>query len=113
MLSFFFFFSSRRRHTRLQGDWSSDVCSSDLHAPVRGERSDEPSSTSLICSYLAAGIPARAGHQLMIARHRRERLAGSQEIGRASCREKGCATGGRGDGKEERTNEVRAARRAL
>src|SRR5688500_19954194 len=24
------FFSSRRRHTRLQGDWSSDVCSSDL-----------------------------------------------------------------------------------
>src|SRR6266446_9260640 len=29
---FFFFFSSRRRHTRLQGDWSSDVCSSDLVA---------------------------------------------------------------------------------
>src|SRR6266850_7105466 len=31
----FFFFSSRRRHTRLQGDWSSDVCSSDLE--VLGE----------------------------------------------------------------------------
>src|SRR5215467_14964630 len=30
MYMFFFFFSSRRRHTRLQGDWSSDVCSSDL-----------------------------------------------------------------------------------
>src|SRR5256885_11765339 len=30
--SVFFFFSSRRRHTRLQGDWSSDVCSSDLAA---------------------------------------------------------------------------------
>src|SRR6266850_2914625 len=29
-LLYFFFFSSRRRHTRLQGDWSSDVCSSDL-----------------------------------------------------------------------------------
>src|SRR5688500_20092807 len=29
---FLFFFSSRRRHTRLQGDWSSDVCSSDLVA---------------------------------------------------------------------------------
>src|SRR2546426_6588826 len=28
-----FFFSSRRRHTRLQGDWSSDVCSSDLGGP--------------------------------------------------------------------------------
>src|SRR5205807_6574920 len=25
--------SSRRRHTRLQGDWSSDVCSSDLRSP--------------------------------------------------------------------------------
>src|SRR5256885_12187778 len=41
----FFFFSSRRRHTRLQGDWSSDVCSSDLSAvrlsvtlPDDGER---------------------------------------------------------------------------
>src|SRR5256885_3275349 len=32
---FFFFFSSRRRHTRLQGDWSSDVCSSDLTHATR------------------------------------------------------------------------------
>src|SRR5256885_9003100 len=31
-----FFFSSRRRHTRLQGDWSSDVCSSDLAEMDRG-----------------------------------------------------------------------------
>src|SRR5439155_17161232 len=30
-LSSFFFFSSRRRHTRWPRDWSSDVCSSDLH----------------------------------------------------------------------------------
>src|SRR2546426_5119614 len=64
LISIFFFFSSRRRHTRLQGDWSSDVCSSDLRAPelvrdladplllgeahhddavlVRGELADEP-----------------------------------------------------------------------
>src|SRR5690348_17568213 len=28
-----FFFSSRRRHTRWTGDWSSDVCSSDLLSP--------------------------------------------------------------------------------
>src|SRR6266705_6879308 len=28
-----FFFSSRRRHTRSYGDWSSDVCSSDLWRP--------------------------------------------------------------------------------
>src|SRR5205814_7278767 len=33
---FFFFFSSRRRHTRCLSDWSSDVCSSDLQACVRG-----------------------------------------------------------------------------
>src|SRR2546430_3759598 len=34
---FVFFFSSRRRHTRFDCDWSSDVCSSDLRAsgPVR------------------------------------------------------------------------------
>src|SRR5437879_404565 len=31
-----FFFSSRRRHTRYIGDWSSDVCSSDLQKPVVG-----------------------------------------------------------------------------
>src|SRR5256886_16537844 len=30
MFVFFFFFSSRRRHTRFDCDWSSDVCSSDL-----------------------------------------------------------------------------------
>src|SRR5437879_11594361 len=30
MKSSYFFFSSRRRHTRYIGDWSSDVCSSDL-----------------------------------------------------------------------------------
>src|SRR5713226_6531440 len=30
LLLLYFFFSSRRRHTRWTGDWSSDVCSSDL-----------------------------------------------------------------------------------
>src|SRR6267143_4221963 len=29
----YFFFSSRRRHTRWNCDWSSDVCSSDLATP--------------------------------------------------------------------------------
>src|SRR5256885_6050099 len=42
-----FFFSSRRRHTRLQGDWSSDVCSSDLL------------SSEMLASALA-GYPYRA-----------------------------------------------------
>src|SRR5438309_642583 len=31
----FFFFSSRRRHTRWNCDWSSDVCSSDLQVAKR------------------------------------------------------------------------------
>src|SRR6266487_6010096 len=33
-----FFFSSRRRHTRWTGDWSSDVCSSDLSEQVQQRR---------------------------------------------------------------------------
>src|SRR5258708_31807195 len=32
-----FFCSSRRRHTRGSGDWSSDVCSSDLATATVGE----------------------------------------------------------------------------
>src|SRR6266487_740522 len=41
----FFFFSSRRRHTRWTGDWSSDVCSSDLEHGEQanpGDREREP-----------------------------------------------------------------------
>src|SRR2546427_2938415 len=37
----FFFFSSRRRHTRFDCDWSSDVCSSDLGC-ARSSRASEP-----------------------------------------------------------------------
>src|SRR5688572_31574306 len=42
LILFFFFFSSRRRHTRFDCDWSSDVCSSDLHpdAAPQVERSE-------------------------------------------------------------------------
>src|SRR5690606_21652009 len=32
-----FFFSSRRRHTSFSRDWSSDVCSSDLHQADNGQ----------------------------------------------------------------------------
>src|SRR2546427_7644157 len=42
---FFFFFSSRRRHTRFDCDWSSDVCSSDLVWPGPPPRSPWPSDT--------------------------------------------------------------------
>src|SRR5256886_9150423 len=34
----FFFFSSRRRHTRFDCDWSSDVCSSDLNIETATRR---------------------------------------------------------------------------
>src|SRR5258706_4757093 len=37
--------SSRRRHTRLVSDWSSDVCSSDLHVELQ-------SLTNLVCRLL-------------------------------------------------------------
>src|SRR2546430_9038165 len=33
-----FFFSSRRRHTRFDCDWSSDVCSSDLSTASGSDR---------------------------------------------------------------------------
>src|SRR2546426_8856855 len=45
----FFFFSSRRRHTRLQGDWSSDVCSSDL------------GSRASVAHAISAGVDPRGG----------------------------------------------------
>src|SRR2546430_10803367 len=42
--SSFFFFSSRRRHTRFDCDWSSDVCSSDLRVNTFPAYSAENSS---------------------------------------------------------------------
>src|SRR6266516_1589539 len=38
----FFFFSSRGRHTSSYGDWSSDVCSSDLPWPAGGNSGGLP-----------------------------------------------------------------------
>src|SRR5437867_6933779 len=60
-----FFFSSRRRHTRSYGDWSSDVCSSDLMLVtseiVRSQADVEQGRlvTSIATvQYLAWAIPA-------------------------------------------------------
>src|SRR3989454_7990669 len=44
------------RHTRLQGDWSSDVCSSDLAVPRRADRDAEVDPGEA-----AAGHPGRCG----------------------------------------------------
>src|SRR2546430_9748742 len=49
----FFFFSSRRRHTIFDCDWSSDVCSSDLHSSRRA-------SESRVCT-ACTHTPATAG----------------------------------------------------
>src|SRR5579862_1529816 len=45
---FFFFFSSRRRHTRWNCDWSSDVCSSDLDVGQHATLSDGNSRQQFI-----------------------------------------------------------------
>src|SRR5256885_4166159 len=86
-----FFFSSRRRHTRLQGDWSSDVCSSDLFwaqlvvlgvLAVTGAAfaSDDRAPGDYACGLLLSlGAIALAFMQL------KNRF---DEIGRASCRER-------------------------
>src|SRR5437763_16596927 len=74
----FFFFSSRRRHTRYIGDWSSDVCSSDLKecrtGQVRRQSHDEQNGGSLL-----ARLPRR-GH---VAFHGQSRKQQNREQGPA------------------------------
>src|SRR5437762_9123870 len=87
----FFFFSSRRRHTRYIGDWSSDVCSSDLlrsDSPVRGRVRRRAGVQQLLRTVERHGRP-RAVERRSLLRQRRLLLdAGPDEIGRASCRER-------------------------
>src|SRR2546422_782202 len=57
-----FFFSSRRRHTRCSRDWSSDVCSSDLHrfamSPSRAFILRPVATSLLMVGILIAGFVA-------------------------------------------------------
>src|SRR5256885_13279487 len=87
----FFFFSSRRRHTSLQGDWSSDVCSSDLRQYVE-ERYGKPFLPETPNVYKSKK-DAQDAHEAI----RPTSMAFSpevveqylpEEIGRASCRER-------------------------
>src|SRR5205807_3416356 len=50
-------FSSRRRHTRLQGDWSSDVCSSDLFQGDIDRVVPRAQSDEIVASLKARGVP--------------------------------------------------------
>src|SRR2546430_4249335 len=63
-----FFFSSRRRHTRFDCDWSSDVCSSDL-AKVAAIQGDHTTARALYEESLAI---ARVGHKLRSEEHTSE-----------------------------------------
>src|SRR5690625_1781786 len=60
---FYFFFSSRRRHTRWPRDWSSDVCSSDLHLilNVREPRRLLPQVENAGSVFLGPWSPESAG----------------------------------------------------
>src|SRR5436189_5232533 len=75
---FFFFFSSRRRHTRYIGDWSSDVCSSDLDRQY-SEKGDIESDFPMRCR-LSLSIAGRSRHAFCPARFRRseERRVGKE-----------------------------------
>src|SRR2546430_11868525 len=85
----FFFFSSRRRHTRFDCDWSSDVCSSDLvfDPPVWNENVSTRTRGPLCCTgtrRAAAGTAHTSAVQLTrsgIARRKRaERTVGSPDM---------------------------------
>src|SRR5690348_18036118 len=87
-----FFFSSRRRHTRWTGDWSSDVCSSDLKARIRVAREHGVESFD---PGLSGGID-EIGKRVLPEKIAAEKDVGvgneddsiAAEIGRASCRER-------------------------
>src|SRR5256885_8986664 len=91
-VSLLFFFSSRRRHTRLQGDWSSDVCSSDLRDVVGAHQV----RVDLHLQGLDPVAPDRdVGHAGDRHEAELDRPVGDHrqvhhvvEIGRASCRER-------------------------
>src|SRR2546430_13736060 len=58
-------FSSRRRHTRFDCDWSSDVCSSDLTAATPSLLSETPADRSAVgkrLELLRTDAKVRAGY---------------------------------------------------
>src|SRR5437762_8897508 len=91
--SVFFFFSSRRRHTRYIGDWSSDVCSSDLFTGWTDHTDVRPTMLSLLGLTDDYGHDGRVVSQVLAPTAIPAALQSSDavalaEIGRASCRER-------------------------
>src|SRR5689334_15990717 len=58
VFSIFFFFSSRRRHTRWNCDWSSDVCSSDLPILLKDNIDTGDKMQTTAGSLALLGLPA-------------------------------------------------------
>src|SRR5438876_9845612 len=77
-----FFFSSRRRHTRWTGDWSSDVCSSDLALVFLQQPTNAAGGTALSPGVTVA-VEDVFGNTVTS-----DTSAVTLKIGRASCREK-------------------------
>src|SRR5205807_4497713 len=91
---YIFFFSSRRRHTRLQGDWSSDVCSSDLGARGRNEPPGPDAVIARMGENAFRELESAGGDALDAELYVSELIGAwwghyhGLEIGRASCRER-------------------------
>src|SRR5437764_4867581 len=92
-----FFFSSRRRHTRSIGDWSSDVCSSDLDIgehpqdAVAVRQLAQKSRNDLIHVDAFPTRPTNGNRILRVFSNISPdipRVWVTTEIGRASCRER-------------------------
>src|SRR2546430_10387492 len=88
-----FFFSSRRRHTRFDCDWSSDVCSSDLTkvlgVTVTVERIDMTDDEQIIAiCRRGRSLQAIPILDLPLPKPRPAGVEWIEEIGRASCRER-------------------------
>src|SRR2546421_6793508 len=85
----FFFFSSRRRHTRSDRDWSSDVCSSDLRKrAVRTAMNDFIYPPKICCPSVSI-ITVSDKRELIEGIFRNGMASFAKgEIGRASCRER-------------------------
>src|SRR2546430_2919960 len=86
-----FFFSSRRRHTRFDCDWSSDVCSSDLDSPYRNKNAITPTkggnTAGKAMSEPRVLRPGNSSHSNRNASGTPIAAASATlEIGRASCR---------------------------
>src|SRR5256885_13138371 len=90
---FCFFFSSRRRHTRLQGDWSSDVCSSDLSLGMAFTNAEPPPPVVDVQGRedqtdVRVLVQVLKAHDFTVSVHSEEDCQQRLQIGRASCRER-------------------------